>query len=350
MTRTVKICDRTIGPGHPCYIIAEAGVNHNGDLALAKELVGVAAKAGADAVKFQTFKADALVAVDAPKADYQKETTGPGESQLEMLKSLELSREAHSELVKQCSESGIIFMSTPFDYESADFLCELGVAAIKIPSGEVTNLPLLEHVARKGKPIILSTGMSDFEEVEAAVGIVRSAGCDELVLLHCVSNYPADPADANLRAMETMAKAFGVPVGYSDHTVGIEVALGAVALGACVIEKHFTLDKTMAGPDHRASLEPGELKALVKGIRKVEASLGDGRKVPTESEADTAAAARRSLVAACEIVSGTKLTEEMVEIKRPGTGLPPSMLTEVVGKVVSHDLRKGGLITMEVLK
>lgn len=345
----IDIAGRKVGPGHPCFIIAEAGVNHNGSLEMARQLVKVAAQTGADAVKFQTFKAERLVTPDAPKADYQLQMTNATGSQYDMLRRLELSPEVHYELMTYCREKGILFMSTPFDEKSADLLNDLGVPAFKIGSGEVTNWPFLAHVARKGKPIVLSTGMSYLSEVDEAVRVIRDVGCDRLVLLHCVSSYPADPANVNLRAMQTMAMAFGVPVGYSDHTPGVEVALAAVALGACVIEKHFTLDRNLPGPDHRASLEPDELAALVQGVRTVEAALGHGRKEPAASEANTAAVARRSLVAARDIPAGTMLTEEMIAIKRPGVGLPPALRGYLVGRTVRVDIQVGSLITFRML-
>lgn len=349
MVATIDIAGRKVGPGQPCFIVAEAGVNHNGSLEMARQLVDVAVQAGADAVKFQTFKAERLVTPDAPKADYQLLTTDAAESQYEMVRRLELSEEAHRDLMAYCREQGILFMSTPFGEESADFLADLGIAVFKIPSGEITNLPFLTHVVGKGKPVIVSTGMAYLGEVEAAVSTIEKVGNRDFVLLHCVSNYPADPADANLRAMQTLATAFGVPVGYSDHTPGIEVAIAAVALGACVIEKHFTLDRNLPGPDHRASLEPDELAALVRGIRTVEASLGHGRKEPAPSEANTAAVARRSLVAAQDIPAGTKLTEEMIAIKRPGTGLPPAMRSYLLGRSVRTAVPAGTLFTLEML-
>jgi N-acetylneuraminate synthase len=265
--QNIQVGNKLIGPGQPVFVIAEAGVNHNGDLKLARALIDVAVEAGADAVKFQTFRAERLATPDAPKAEYQVQTTGNAESQFEMLRRLELSADAHRELQAYCHERGIIFLSTPFDEEAVDLLDESGVAAFKISSGDLTNSPLLEHVASKGKPVILSTGMSELSELIEAVSVLNTAGCENPVLLHCVSNYPADPAEVNLRAMQTMRSAFDVPVGFSDHTQGIDVALAAVALGACVIEKHFTLDRTMPGPDHRASLEPTELRELVRSIR-----------------------------------------------------------------------------------
>jgi N-acetylneuraminate synthase len=345
--KTVEIGNRAVGPGHPGFIIAEAGVNHNGSVEMARHLIDVAAEAGADAVKFQTFRAEALVTASSPKAEYQLQTTSKQESQLDMLRRLELSRPAHRELQLYCHQRKISFLSTPFDESAVDFLDQLGVPAFKISSGDVTDIPLLEHVARKGKPVILSTGMSDIEEVRGAVQMIRAGGCD-LVLLQCVSNYPANPADVNLRAMQTMATEFDVPVGYSDHTTGIEVALAAVALGACVIEKHFTLDRDLPGPDHKASLEPSELAHMIEGIRKVEAALGDGRKARAASESDTARAARRSLTAAQEISAGTRLTRDMIAIQRPGTGLSPALLSSLVGRTLRIDVHAGSLLSLEM--
>ena len=349
MVTAIDVGGRKVGPGHPCFIVAEAGVNHNGNLELARQLVDVAVQAGADAVKFQTFRAEKVISPQAPKAAYQLQTTDTGESQLDMVKRLELPFDAFGELYAYCQDEAILFMSTPFDEESADFLADLGVAVFKIPSGEITNLPFLAHVARKGKPMIVSTGMSYLGEVEAAVRTIEEAGNHALVLLHCVSNYPADPADINLRAMQTMAMAFGAPVGYSDHTPGIEVALAAVALGARVIEKHFTSDRGLPGPDHQASLEPDELAALVRGIRTVEAALGHGRKEPVASEANTAAVARKSLVAAKDIPAGAVLAEELITIKRPGTGLPPAMRPYLIGRTARMTIPAGAMLTWEML-
>jgi N,N'-diacetyllegionaminate synthase len=349
MTRTVTLAGRAIGPGHPVFVIAEAGVNHDGDLEVARQLVDVAVHAGADAVKFQTFAAERLATLDAPKADYQKETTGTAQSQYDMLRRLELSADAHRALVLRCRERGVLFLSSPFDEESADFLEELGVAAFKVPSGEVTNLPFLAHVARKRRPLILSTGMSTLEEVAAAVETVRGAGDPPLVLLHCVSNYPADPGTANLRAMATLAERFQVPVGFSDHTLGVAVSLAAVALGACVVEKHVTLDRGRPGPDHRASLDPQELQALVAGTRQVEAALGDGRKQPAPSEAAVAAVARKSLVAARDLPAQTRLTADAIASRRPGTGLSPALRDQLVGRVLRVAVRKGTLLSLEML-
>jgi N-acetylneuraminate synthase len=349
MVTAIDVAGHMIGPTHPCFIIAEAGVNHNGDLGLARDLVDVAAKAGADAVKFQTFKAELVVTRGAPKADYQLRTTGALESQFDMVKRLELPTEAFGQLMAYCQERGILFLSSPFDEGSADLLEGLEVPCFKIASGEITNIPFLEHVARKGKPMIVSTGMADLGEVEIAVRVIEAIGNREVVLLHCVSNYPTEPRDVNLRAMHTMSHAFGLPVGYSDHTLGIEVPLAAVALGACAIEKHFTLDRRLPGPDHRASLEPEELAAMVRGIRTVEASLGHGRKQPATSEANTAAVARRSLVAARHIPGGTRLTQDLIATLRPGTGLPPALRDQVVGRVAKADIPEGALLSWAML-
>jgi N-acetylneuraminate synthase len=342
----IYVGPRSIGTGHPVFIIAEAGVNHNGDMNLARQLIDVAAQAGVDAVKFQTFRAEKVVSPYAPKATYQQQKIGDEESQLEMVKRLELPFESFRELYNYCHTRNILFMSTPFDEDSVDFLADLGMTIFKIPSGEITNLPFLTHVARKGRPMIVSTGMAFLGEVEAAVRAIEAVGNHSFALLHCVSNYPANPADVNLRAMQTMTRAFNVPVGYSDHTLGSEVALAAVALGACIIEKHFTLDRNLPGPDHQASAEPAELAALVRGIRVVEASLGDGRKQPAASEANTAAVARKSLVAACDIPAGATLTEMMIALKRPGTGLPPAMREFLIGRVARTMISAGTLLTL----
>jgi N-acetylneuraminate synthase len=336
-----------VGSGHPVFVIGEAGVNHNGDLDLAHDLVEVAARAGADAVKFQTFKAERTVTPDAPKAEYQKQTTEAAESHYEMLRRLELSPESHRDLMAHCRKKGILFISTPFDEASADLLDSLDVPAFKVGSGEITNWPFLEYIARKGKPVILSTGMSYLSEVDEAVRVIRRAGCDQLILLHCVSNYPANPAHVNLRAMQTLAKAFQVPVGYSDHTLGIEIALAAVALGACAVEKHFTLDRNLPGPDHRASLEPEELQALVAGIRTVEQALGCGEKVPAPCEAENRLIARRSLTAALDIPAGTMLGRQLLVAKRPGTGLSPALLPLILGRKLRRDLAANELIRLE---
>ena len=350
MSVRINIGDREIGDGCPCFVIAEVGVNHNGDIELAKRLIDVAADAGADAVKFQTFRAERVASTAAPKAAYQLETTDMTESQLEMLRRLELSPESHHELQAYCQKRGILFMSTPFDEESVDFLDELGVPAFKIGSGEITNWPLLEYIAAKKKPIILSTGMSYLSEVDEAVRVIRNAGCKQIALLHCVSNYPASPSDANLRAMETMRTAFRTPVGYSDHTLGIEVALAAVALGASVLEKHITLDRNLPGPDHKASLEPQELRSLIAGIRIVERALGNGLKIPVRSEEDSRVIVRRSLAAARNIPKGTILRADMLKSLRPATGIPPTFTKFVIGRKARRDLAANQLITWSDLE
>jgi N,N'-diacetyllegionaminate synthase len=349
VVREIDIAGRKIGPGHPCFIIAEAGVNHNGSLETALHMVDVAATAGADAVKFQTFRAERLVTADAPKANYQTRVSGAEESQYEMLRRLELPPFAYRELMRRCQEKNILFLSSPFDEQSADFLDGLNVPAFKVASGEITNLPFLTHLARKGKPLVVSTGMSYLSEVEQAVLTIGAAGDAKIILLHCVSNYPANPTDANLRAMATLFTAFGVPVGYSDHVLGLEVALAAVALGACVIEKHFTLDRSLRGPDHQASLTPEELARLIEGVRIVEAALGNGRKEPVPSEINIMAVARKSLVASQDILAGTVLTEDLITTRRPGTGLPPALRPYLVGRTARVHIPSGSLLALEML-
>ncbi|MBN1762916.1 MAG: N-acetylneuraminate synthase [Methanomicrobia archaeon] len=331
------------------FIIAEAGVNHNGSLQLAKKLVDAAKDAGADAVKFQTFRADNLVTQSAKKAEYQEKNASEGESQYEMLKKLELTKDEFSTLFDYTKNKGMIFLSSPFDKASVDLLDSLGVNAFKIASGEITNIPLLCYVATKGKPIILSTGMSMLDEVEAAVNILRNVGAHEIVLLHCVSNYPALIAETNLRAITTLKQAFKVPVGFSDHTIGITATVAAIALGACVIEKHFTLDRSLPGPDHQASLEPEEMMELVKTIRAVEQALGNGIKKPTPSEEVMKKVARRSIVAGEDISAGTIITASMLDLKRPGTGLEPQQLNNVIGRKANKAIKRNELITFEII-
>lgn len=346
----ITIGERKVGVGEPCFILAEAGVNHNGSLELARELVDIAVEARVDAIKFQTFKPEKVSSPLAPKATYQLETTDTEESQLEMGKKLELPFEAFRELQSYCNAKGMLFLSTPFDHESADFLDELMVPAFKIPSGEITNLPFVDHIARKGRPLIVSTGMSTLQEVATVVETIRATGNEQLAILHCVSNYPAQPSSINLRAMHTMAEEFGVAVGYSDHTIGIDIANAAVALGACIVEKHFTINRDLPGPDHRASLEPHELAAMVRSIRDIEAALGDGCKRPALEELNTAMVARRSLVAAHYIHAGTLLTEDMIAILRPGTGLCPAMRPQLLGQRARHDIQAGTLLTLDMLQ
>ncbi|PKK88739.1 MAG: N-acetylneuraminate synthase [Candidatus Wallbacteria bacterium HGW-Wallbacteria-1] len=324
-------------------IIAEAGVNHNGSLQKALEMVDAAADAGADIIKFQTFKAVNLVTADAAKADYQKVNTGGG-SQLEMLSALELDDMAHEKIIERCRQRDISFLSTPFDIESVHFLKSLDMKIFKIPSGEITNLPYLRLIGSLGVEIILSTGMSTLGEVEQAIDIIELAGTppSDITLLHCTTEYPAPMSEVNLMAMLTMASAFPAirAIGYSDHTQGIEIPVAAVALGATVIEKHFTLDRSLPGPDHAASLEPDELAAMVKAIRNVSDALGDGSKKPTPSESGNRNVARKSIVAARAISRGQTITEDMITAKRPGTGISPMRWDEVVGSIASRDFLK----------
>lgn len=327
-----------------CFIIAEAGVNHNGDINIAKKLVDKAKEAGVDAIKFQTFRAENLVTKEAPKAEYQKETTGDG-SQFEMLKKLALSLEDHIILKRYCEEKGIMFISTPFDYESVDLLEKTGVSLYKVSSGDLTNLPLLSYIANKNKPIILSTGMANLGEVEEAVETISKAGNDRIILLHCTSNYPTAYEDVNLRAMLTMKEAFKLPVGYSDHTIGIEIPIAAVALGAKVIEKHFTLDRNMKGPDHRASIEPDELKIMVRSIRNIELAMGDGIKRCNNSEENIRKVARKSIVAGRDISKDEVITINNISFKRPEFGLKPKYVDLVVGKKARRNIKVNEFIT-----
>lgn len=334
---------------HPrILIIAEAGVNHNGDLEMAKRLVEMAAAAGADMVKFQTFSADRLATRDARKANYQAETTDPSESQYSMLKRLELSDEMHVALMKHCREHGIVFFSTGFDIQSVDYLNALGIEDIKIPSGELTNLPYLRHVGSLKRRVFLSTGMAGIGEIEAALEILESAGTprSHIVALHCNTEYPTPMEDVNLLAMRNIGEALGVAVGYSDHTPGIEVAIAAAALGARVIEKHFTLDRNLPGPDHLASLEPQELTAMVRAIRNIETALGDGIKRPSPSELKNRPIARKSLVAAVAIRAGEQFSPANLAVKRPGHGISPMRWDEVIGRTATRDFSADELIEL----
>lgn len=328
------------------FIIAEAGVNHNGSLELAKKLIDVAVDAGVDAVKFQTFKADKLVSKSAQKADYQKQTTSAGESQYDMIKKLELDEEAHRTLISYCNEKEIMFLSTPFDHDSIEMLNDFGMPIFKIPSGEITNLPYLRYIGRLGKKVILSTGMADLGEVGEALQVLVEAGTPkrDITILHATTEYPCPIDEVNLRAMLTIRDHFDVEVGYSDHTQGIEVPIAAVAMGACVIEKHFTLDRNMEGPDHKASLEPQELKAMVLAIRNVSLALGDGIKRPSKSELKNKVVARKSIVAARPIQSGEVLTVDSLTVKRPGNGVSPMRWDQVVGQTALRDYEVDDLI------
>lgn len=326
------------------FIIAEAGVNHNGDIEIAKKLVDKAAEAGADAVKFQTFKAENLVCKNAQKAKYQMETTDKGESQLDMLKKLELTRDMHKCLINYCSQRNIMFLSTPFDVESLHYLVQCNINIIKVPSGEITNYPYLKAVGQTGKRVIISSGMSNLKEVEEAIRILKDNGSKEITVLHCNTEYPTPYADVNLKAMLTLKEELGVNVGYSDHTQGIEIPIAAAALGASVIEKHFTLDKNMDGPDHKASLEPDELEAMVRAIRHIESALGDGKKEPSESEKKNIEIVRKSIVAKCDIKEGEIFTEENLTTKRPGTGISPMHWNEIINQRAKRNFYMDELI------
>ncbi|OJX68182.1 N-acetylneuraminate synthase [Magnetospirillum sp. 64-120] len=344
------IANRPIGPGHPCFVIAEAGVNHNGDMDMALRLIDIAADAGCDAVKFQTFITEKEVSPFAPKADYQIANTGADESQLEMLKGLELDEAAHRRLMEHCDRRGILFLSSPFDMDSVALLGRLELAAIKIPSGEITNIPYLQAIAALGRPIILSTGMSTLAEVGEALELLRRAGDPPVALLHCLSCYPADPTEVNLRAMDSMAHAYQVTVGYSDHTLGTSVAVAAVARGAAIIEKHITLDHDLPGPDHRASLEPDELQSMMTAIRVVERALGDGLKRVQPSEANTRDVARKSVCTSRVIAAGQTLRDDDLIMLRPGTGFPARDLPLLTGRRSRRDLPAGWPLTAEDLE
>ena len=328
------------------FIIAEAGVNHNGSVDLAKRLIDTAFDSGADAVKFQTFKAKNIVVKNLDKAEYQKSSSDPLQSQFDMLKKFEFDLKTHKELISYCQNKGIIFLSSPFDLESIDLLSELKMTIYKIPSGEITNLPYLRHIGSLGKKVILSSGMSNLKEVEDALSVLTDAGTaiDDVIVLHANTMYPTPMKDANLKAMLTIQKEFSVAVGYSDHTSGIEVSIAAVAMGASCIEKHFTLDKKMDGPDHKASLEPSELKEMVCSIRNIEKALGSSSKKPSPSEIVNLEVVRKSIVASQEIKKGEILTCKNITVKRPGTGLSPMMWDEVISTPASRDYQMDDLI------
>ena len=328
------------------FIIAEAGVNHNGSIQLAKKLIDVAVDAKADAVKFQTFKTENLVSKNAQKADYQKQTTNSGESQFDMIKKLELDLDTHKELIAYCKTKNIMFLSTPFDYDSIELLNNLGLEIFKIPSGEITNLPYLRHIGKLNKKVVLSTGMADIGEIEDTLDILIQAGTkkENITVLHANTEYPTPMEDVNLKAMKTIGNTFDIAYGYSDHTLGIEVDIAAVAMGASCIEKHFTLDKNMEGPDHKASLEPDELKAMVSAIRNIELALGSSVKKPSKSESKNIEIARKSLVAKTNIKKGEIFTENNVTIKRPGNGISPMRWDEIIGTVSQKDYKEDELI------
>jgi len=340
INKKIKIGDQIIGKNEPVFIIAEAGVNHNGDVNLAKRLIDAAAEAGADAVKFQTFHAENVVTSTADKAEYQKSTTSADETQYEMLKKLELPDGSFGDLSDYAKKHGLIFFSTPFDEESVDLLDQIGVPAYKIPSGEITNCPLLKKIAKKRKPVILSTGMSTLGEVEEAFNYLKKNGAGNIILLHCTTSYPAPPHSVNLRAMKTLQCVFSVPVGYSDHTEGITIPIAAVALGASVIEKHFTLDRTLPGPDHLASLEPSDFSKMVSSIRNLEIAFGNGSKIINDEERRNSFFMRRSLHACRNLTKGEVLSEENIQILRPNDGIGAWFYDVVIGKKMKTPLNK----------
>jgi N,N'-diacetyllegionaminate synthase len=345
-----KIGNKVIGDGNPVFIIAEAGVNHNGDINIAKELVDKAVNSGVDAIKFQTFKTEKLVTGYADMADYQKNNIGKESSQFSMLKKLELSYENFIEIQEYCKGKGIMFLSTPFDFESADFLKSIDMEAYKISSGDLTNIPFLQYIARFNKPMILSSGMATLSEIEGAIDAIRLIGTIEVAVLHCTSNYPAKLQSVNLNAMNTIKNAFKIVSGYSDHTEGITVPIAAAALGAGIIEKHFTLDKCMEGPDHKASLNPQELKEMVMAIRDVEMALGTGIKKYNPSEVDTMKAARKSIVASRDINAGETITLSDLNYKRPGTGLLPKIYIDIVGMKTNRFIKMDEQIALNMVE
>ncbi len=350
MRQSIQIQDKIITPKGPAFVIAEAGVNHNGEFHRAKELIDVAYNAQVDAVKFQLFHADRLVTKQAQQAAYQARNLGKEESQYEMLKKLELPDKAFAELKSYAESKGLIFMATPFDKAAIDYLFQIGVYAYKVGSGDLTNLPYLTHMAKTGIPMIVSTGMSVMEEVMAAKTVIEAGGNEQVILLHCTSNYPCPYEEVNLRAMYTLRKETGCLVGYSDHTEGIIVPSTAVAMGAVVIEKHFTTDRNLPGPDHKASLEPDELKAMVQQIRLIESIMGEEEKKPTVSEQEVAKVARKSVVAAVDIPAGTHITADMLTIKRPGTGISPSKIHTFIGKVAGRYIPADTLLTWDMIQ
>lgn len=343
----IKIGDKIVGEGEPVFIIAEAGVNHNGDIEIAKKLIDVAKDAGADAVKFQTFKAENLNTKTAPKSTYHIETTGVEQSWYDLLKSQELDRHAHEILLEHCQKAGIVFLSTPYDEESADLLEELDVPAFKVASTDANNIPFLQYLAKKNRPIILSTAMCTLKEVREGVDAIRNEGCNDLILLHCTANYPARLEDTNLRAMRTLKEEFNLLVGYSDHTTDYINPIAATALGALVYEKHFTLDKSLPGPDHRISLNSEEFKQLISDIRRTESALGNSIKKPTKSEEENRMKLRKSIVAKVDIPPNKIITKEMLAIKRPGIGMAPKQINSIIGKKTKIFLKQDTHITPE---
>ncbi len=348
--KNITIGNHIVGEGNPCFIIAEAGSNHNRDFKQALELIDVAKEAGADAVKFQTYSAETLYSKKTPKMNYLKKKglSGEDESVWDLLKRIEMPREWQRDLAEYCKDKGIIFLSTPFDLNAVDELDEVGMTAFKIASFEITHLPLLRYVATKKKPVILSTGMADLADIENALEVIYKEKNHEVILLHCAINYPPSYKDVHLRAMDTMRQAFQLPVGFSDHTMEITADVAAVALGACVIEKHYTLDRTLPGPDHPFALEPDELAHMVKAIRDTEDALGSPIKRHTEAEEEMYKLGRRSLVAGCSIPKGTPLSMEMIAVKRPGYGIPTNMMDVLVGRVAKVDIEEDDILNWEM--
>lgn len=347
--KTVRIGNREVGDYQSVFVIAEAGSNHNRDMAQAKKLIDVAAEAGADAVKFQTFSAETLYSKKTPSMSYLKKggLLKEGQTVFDLLKQNELPREWQKDLSDYCRAKGVIFLSTPFDLKAVDELEKLNVPAYKIASYEITHLPLLEHAAKTGKPIILSTGMADLTDIEAALAVIYGTGNRQVILLHCAINYPPRFEDVHLRAMDTMRSAFQVPVGFSDHTTGIAVDIAAAARGACAIEKHYTTDRRLPGPDHPFAIEPQELKAMVQGIREVEKALGSPVKRRTAAEEEMYKLGRRSLVASRRIPKGTVVTREMIEVKRPGFGIPTREMHTLIGRTAKIDIDEDEILTWE---
>ncbi len=350
IAKTLKVGNYELGGVHPVFVIAEAGVNHNGDIELAKELIRKAKQCGADCVKFQTFKAEQVVSAKAPKAVYQLKTTDPGESQIDMLRALELSEDAYPELLRICEEEDILFLSTPYNFEDADFLDRLGVTAFKIASGQLIEHPFLEHVAKKGKPVILSTGMGTLKEVEEAIEVIHNAGNDKIIVLQCTTNYPSPIEETNLRAMITMRNKCKVLVGYSDHTCGNTATMAAVSLNACLIEKHFTLDKGLPGPDQASSADPEEFSELVRLIRETEKCLGTPDKKPSPQEIKNIQGMRRSLASSRNISAESIISWDNVTFKRPATGIPGNQSHMVLGKKARQDIPADTLITPDMIE
>ncbi|MEO6846992.1 MAG: N-acetylneuraminate synthase [Chthoniobacterales bacterium] len=349
MSTAFSIEGRKIGDDARCFVIAEAGINHNGDLSLARKLIQCAIDVGCDAVKFQTYSVEHLVSPTAPMADYQARNTGSTESQADMLLRCQLTLQDHKVLQAECKRGGIIFLSTPFDKPSLDLLLTLKVTALKVSSGDITNTPFLKQLAASRLPLILSTGMANVEEIEAAAETIKAAGCNAYAFLHCVSAYPADPVDCNLRAMAGMAEKLNVPIGFSDHTTGIDIALASVAMGASILEKHITIDRTLPGPDHAASIEPHELKALMHGVRRIHQAFGSGEKNPRAVESSTADVARKSLHISQAICAGEIILEENIVAMRPGTGISPRKLSDVAGRRASQDIPAGAMLREDML-